>query len=169
MQDFTHYSIEAIENREDVREETYQEQGVWNKPINHKKQIQFRNPSFIRRNIDKALVRSLAKSMVEVEGEIKDEFKNCGIKETEYEKIVLSIHKVNELEKKSNYKKDYAKTINHMMQSRSRQIVFRKCLEKKKRDIDTITTQKVRGNNLKIYRETLEDMINYLGNLYKNN
>jgi hypothetical protein len=169
MSKATYYSNGSVEVKEELYEKNYQEKRVMNKPINHKKQIEFRNPSFIRRNIDKALVRSLAKSMLEIEMEIKEEFKKWGIPESVYTSIAHDVKTVNALEKNANYKKDYARTINHMMESFPRQIVFRKCLEKKKQDLDAANSQRVRGKNIEIYCDTLEDIIKYLSNLNKSN
>ena len=93
------------------------------KSLNYKRKILFTYASFERRNTDKALVRSLPKTMKGLEKEILEEYKTHNIAKHRYKKVVQTFDQLSILEKRSTYKKDYAMIINYMMYNISERII----------------------------------------------
>ena len=134
-------------------------------PINHKGNIKFTYQSFERRNIDKALVRSLSTMTKEVKDKILEEFKKLSIDKHEYDEILKGLEQMDVLEKNEKSKKDYANIINYMMSHQSHRVVLKNCLKKKKELISASLCQRVRGKNQKIYLATLNDYLQYIDTL----
>lgn len=158
------------ENQDPIATENTQmgergEKGMQKQLENHKGNIKFRCPSFERRNIDKALVRALSTLRKGVKAEIFEEYRLQNIERNKYNEIAMTLDNINSMIKKSNGKKDYAYIINWMISGQAQRIMFKTCLQKKKKIIAESESQRVKGKNQEVYLKTLEDYLNYINDL----
>eukprot|EP00826_Nyctotherus_ovalis_P015318 TRINITY_DN14343_c0_g1_i6.p1 TRINITY_DN14343_c0_g1~~TRINITY_DN14343_c0_g1_i6.p1 ORF type:complete len:138 (+),score=30.60 TRINITY_DN14343_c0_g1_i6:73-486(+) len=128
----------------------------------YKKEIRFTYASSARRNIDKALVRSLPRIARELREEILAEYEACGIYKVKYDQLIVALDQLKILEKDKKYMKDYAKTINYMVSGLAQRIILRKCLESKRASIETSYSQKIKSKNKEMYKVTLDDYLDYI-------
>ena len=135
------------------------------KSTNHKGNIKFKYSSFMRRNIDKALVRSLSTIRKEVKSEIFEEYKIQSIDKSKYFEIAMSLDKINDSLKANAKEKNYGPIINDMINEPAYRIVLKKCLERKKDKILEPSSKRIKRKNQEVYLTTLNDYLDYISNL----
>ena len=151
-----------------------------------KKDITFRIPSsHLRRNVDKHIVRSVLLNHQRLTQEILDLYKVYGLNEQNYRTACDSLRNIKEIERGARVskkkvietlekegeektkviKRDYGKTINAMLNSLEMQLILRKCLEHSLSSLYNEDQARVKGDNKRIYIQTIEDYLAYISAL----